>query len=115
MTAARNRREDGRLYTTYECALAGYRQRARGRLADISHKGALVVDTAAIPVRGELVGLAFDGEHGAVLLIGWVVRHVKSGFAIEFDHLDDRARALIDDLAALVDVERRRAVRTSRG
>jgi hypothetical protein len=114
MGVPRNRREDGRVYTTFECDVAGYRQRGRGRLADISHKGALIVESDAIPVRGELVGLAFDDVVGAVLLIGWVVRHIDKGFAIEFDHLNQRARDLIDDLVALVEVERRKAARSHR-
>jgi hypothetical protein len=104
-----NRRRDGRLYTNYECLLAGYRQKARGVVRDISHHGALVVETEAIPVRGELVGLTFDHDNEAVLLIGWVTRHVDHGFAIEFDHLNERAQALIDHLSALVEVERRKS------
>jgi hypothetical protein len=111
----RNRRQEGRLFTSYDCVLAGIRQRASGRVADISHQGALIDGTQAIPVRGELVGLTFPHGEKPVLLIGWVTRHVEHGFAIEFDHLDERARGLIDDLAALVAVEHRRTKREADG
>ena len=83
MQREQNRRKQGRIYTSFSCLCATVRQRGRGRVEDISPSGCLILDSPLVPCRGELVGVTFDHEVGNVLLIGWVVRHVDTGFAIE--------------------------------
>ena len=58
--------------------------------------------------RAKLVTLSLEGSvDPAILLYGWVTRHRGRGFAIEFDELDRDASVLVDDVAALVNAERR--------
>jgi len=103
-----NRRREGRIYTDFTCLCAAVRQRGRGRIQDISPSGCLIVDSPITPCRGELVGLTFDHKAGNMLLIGWVVRHVDNGFAIEFDHLEPDSLELIKTLESIVPTSRRR-------
>ena len=79
-----------------KCYGAATRQKGRGQLSDLSHTGALVSQTGLVPVRGELVGITLDSENGSILFVGWVVRHIDNGFAIEFDHLDEKAAAFLE-------------------
>jgi hypothetical protein len=113
MIRTENRRSDGRLLASFECLCATTRRKAEGVLKDISYSGALVECTGFVPSRGELVGLTFDEPVGGVLLTGWVVRHESNGFALEFEHLDEKARRLVDDLASIVAANRRHARRGS--
>jgi len=62
----------------------------------------MISHTGLTPVRGELVGIHFESKDGPVLLIGWVVRHIEKGFAIEFDHLDAKATEFVDNATAIV-------------
>lgn len=102
MSRTANARKAGRIMVDIECYGAATRQKGRAQLADVSREGALVLQTRIMPIRGELVGVTADTPSGSVLLIGWCVRHVHDGFAIEFDHLDERAGSFIDDLSAVV-------------
>ena len=78
-------------------------QKGSGVIEDISYRGALIGTTRVVPDRGELVGLGLElANLGAVVLIGRMVRLTISGFAIEFDHLDARAKEFVDSVAAIV-------------
>ncbi|MCA9502106.1 MAG: PilZ domain-containing protein [Myxococcales bacterium] len=102
MSRSKNERKSGRFPVDIECHGTATRQKGRALLADVSHDGALVLKTGIVPIRGELIGVTADTVAGPLLLIGWCVRHVDDGFAIEFDHLDERAAAFIDDLSSVV-------------
>lgn len=102
MSRTSNSRKAGRIMVDFECYGAATRQKGRAQLVDVSRQGALVLKTRITPIRGELVGITADTPSGNVLLIGWCVRHVENGFAVEFDHLDERTTGFIDDLASIV-------------
>ena len=85
-----------------ECYGAATRQKGPGQISDLSRNGAMLSQTEIVPVRGELVGISFDTVDGPILMIGWVIRHIDQGFAIEFDHLDQNAIDFIDNCAAVV-------------
>jgi hypothetical protein len=105
-----NRRDSGRFEASFECSCAGIRQKGSGILEDISRSGALIEKTLLTPDPGELVGLHLDvAGVGSVVLIGRMVRRTFTGFALEFDQLDDRAAALVDNLAAVVQRRRPRS------
>jgi hypothetical protein len=107
MARESNRRESGRTLVEVLCYGAATRQKGPGHVSELSRNGALVSETAILPVRGELVGLSMDTANGPILLIGWVTRHINKGFAIEFDHLDPNAIDYIDNCAAVVSSRRR--------
>ena len=107
MARESNRRESGRTLVEVLCYGAATRQKGPGHVSELSRNGALVSETAILPVRGELVGLSMDTANGPILLIGWVTRHINKGFAIEFDHLDPNAIDYIDNCAAVVPARRR--------
>ena len=89
----------------FECLCSGFWRKGSGVLADISGSGALLEETSFVPVRGELVGLSLELPlPGACLLIGWVSRHTKRGFAIEFDESDAETQRLARDIGAIVPV-----------
>ena len=105
---ASNRRKSGRFEANFECYAAGVRIRGRGVIEDISRAGALVECTPLCPERGELVGLALKVEGcGLVVVLGRVVRQTVGGFALEFEYLSSQAERFIDDVAALVEAQRR--------
>jgi hypothetical protein len=92
----------------FECLCTGFKRKGSGLVSDISDSGALLEETSFVPVRGELVGLAIQiaaGESG--LLIGWVTRHTKTGFAIEFDESSPHTKRLIKEIGAIVPVDAR--------
>jgi hypothetical protein len=100
------RRESDRVVANFECICTGYKRKGTGLVADISDTGAMLEETSFIPVRGELVGVAIRiaaGESG--LLIGWVTRHTKTGFAIEFDESSPHSQRLIQEIGAIVPVD----------
>jgi hypothetical protein len=102
MARESNNRNTGRIMVDVKCYGAATRQKGSGQISDLSINGALVTHTEITPVRGELVGISLDSPDGAILLVGWVVRHVDQGFAIEFDHLNEKTAAFINNAAAIV-------------
>jgi hypothetical protein len=102
MARESNQRTSGRIMVEVECYGAATRQKGSAQISDLSLNGAMVSHTNITPVRGELIGISFDAADGPILLIGWVVRHIDQGFAIEFDHLDQTATDFIDNCAAVV-------------
>ncbi len=102
------RRESRRVVANFECICSGFHEKGSGVLADISGTGALLEQTSFMPVRGELIGLSLELPlPGACLLIGWVSRHTKAGFAIEFDQSDADTQRLARDIGAIVPVRPR--------
>ena len=100
------RRDSDRVVANFECMCTGFKRKGTGLVTDISDSGALLEETSFVPVRGELVGLAIQiaaGESG--LLIGWVTRHTKTGFAIEFDESSPHTKRLIQEIGAIVPVD----------
>ncbi len=81
-----------------------------GTLTDISYSGALIEDTSMQPAIGTPCALYLhlepSGDFNAVSsikLTGRVVRHISTGFAIEYNHhFDLDIRQLVDDAAAIL-------------
>ena len=102
------RRDSHRVVANFECLCSGFHEKGSGVLTDISGSGAMLEETSFVPVRGELIGLSLDLPlPGACLLIGWVSRHTKAGFAIEFDQSDADTQRLARDIGAIVPVRPR--------
>ena len=81
-----------------------------GMLVDISYSGALIEDTSNRPKIGTPIILQVffkspDSLKAATpfKLVGHVVRHTATGFAIEYDDkLDPDARRIVDEAASIV-------------
>ena len=78
-----------------------------GVLANISYSGALVEDSSIKPSVGSRVRIYVFVEPREQLappspyeLVGRVVRHSSSGFAIEYEDVDPEVRWLVDEAAA---------------
>jgi hypothetical protein len=100
------RRDSDRVVANFECMCTGYKRKGSGLVTDISNTGAMLEETSFIPVRGELVGLAIQLTAGeSSLLIGWVTRHTKTGFAIEFDESSPHTKRMIEEIGAIVPVD----------
>ena len=69
----------------FEVVYNSGREEGTGVLVDISNSGALFEDTSLQPKLGTEVQLnvLLYGEDGSVPLLGKVVRHTLTGFAIE--------------------------------
>ncbi len=102
------RRDSQRAVAHFKCLCSGFGGTGSGVLTNISGSGAQIEETSFVPVRGELVGLSLDLPlPGASLLIGWVIRHSESGFAIEFDESDAKTQRLAREIAAIVPMRSR--------
>lgn len=98
-----NRRSKGRVTTRFESLISSGRTEGTGVLADISYTGALVEDSTFMPELGKTMRLyVFVQPVAPFEVIGTVVRHTETGFAIEYEQLSDEVRRLVDDASAMV-------------
>ena len=81
-----------------------------GVLANISYSGALIEDSSVQPTVGSKVRIYVFTEPidpiapaSPYELVGRVVRHSSSGFAIEYEETDPEVRKLIDEAATYED------------
>ena len=77
-----------------------------GVLANVSYSGALIEDSSVRPTVGSKVRIYVFTEPVDPIapaspyeLVGRVVRHSSSGFAIEYEDADSEARQLVDEAA----------------
>lgn len=92
-----------RIRTRFECHCEATFEQGEASLSNVSYTGALLSDTSVTPPRGDLVRLRLPLPDGQTLEIqGYVVRHIGTGFAVEFEDLDAHTRRLVDDAAGLV-------------
>ena len=99
----RNRRREGRVTTRFESLISTGPTEGTGVLADISSVGALVEESTLKPEIGKPIRLyVFVQPVAPFEVVGTVVRHTESGFAIEYGDLSDEIRRLVDDAAAMV-------------
>jgi hypothetical protein len=102
-----NRRGEGRVQTRFESLYSAGRAEGTGTLADISYSGALVEGASLLPELGKAMRLfVFIQPVSPFELVGEVVRHTESGFAMEFASLSDELKRFVDDVSALVNVPR---------
>ena len=106
----RLRRQGLRLATRFELLCSAGRQEGTGVLADISHSGARISETPLRPAMGTAIRLyVFVQPVSPVEVVGEVTRHTEDGFAIEYKTSDPALVRLLDDLAAIVGVARKRS------
>ena len=81
-----------------------------GVLANISYSGALIEDSSVRPSVGSKVRVYVFVEPvdpiapaSPYQLVGRVVRHSSSGFAIEYEYTSPEVRQLVDEAAASQD------------
>ncbi len=112
MAETTNKRPDNRIRIGLVALYDIGRMGASGRLANISYSGALIEDITMQPEIGTPIILqVFFKPPGSLKaatpfkLVGHVVRHTATGFAIEYkDNLDPDVRRMVDDAAAIVAV-----------
>jgi hypothetical protein len=114
MTETTNRQRNYRIDIRLATFCSHGRVEGAGVLANISYSGALIEETSMRPEIGAQVILyvylkppsAFGGAT-PFELVGHIVRHTDTGFAIEYkDSLDSDVRRMVDDAAAVVGVPR---------
>ncbi len=92
-----------RIRTWFECPCAATLERGEATLATSSSTGAALSGVSITPPRGDAIRVEIPlSTSGTFSLRGYVVRHIGSGFAIEFDPIDEQTKALVDNAAALV-------------
>jgi len=97
-----------RFRAEFETLYSADREEGAGVLSQISYSGALVEEVASKPKEGSALGLyVFLQPVSPVHLVGEVVRHTDTGFAVHFPDPTDELRQLVDDIGALVSVKRR--------
>ena len=98
------RRRHHRIPTKFELLYSSGRREGAGVLANISYSGARIEETQLQPPIGDQLRFYVFLQPVAPLeLVGVVVRHTETGFAIEYDKVEDpEVRRLVDDAAAIV-------------
>jgi hypothetical protein len=100
-----NRRRDGRVQTQFESLYSAGRSEGTGVLSDISYSGALIEGVSLKPEIGKPLRIyVFVQPVAPFELVGTVVRHTKTGFAIEYPTPSEAVRRFVDDAAAIVNV-----------
>ena len=104
MRESENHHRSPRIKTRFETLYCFQREEGAGVLADISHSGALVEDATVRPGLGTpmRVHVFLAGQAEPFELVGQVVRHTGSGFAIEYEKLSPEVVGFIDDAAAIL-------------
>ena len=103
---AEKRRHD-RVTTALNAHYSSGPEEGIGVLANISYSGALIEDSSVRPSVGSRVRIYVFVEPvdpiapaSPYQLVGRVVRHSSSGFAIEYEDTDPEMRQLVDEAAA---------------
>ena len=107
MSATVNRRRHVRFTTNLNAHCSSDPGEGIGVLANISYCGALIEDSSVQPSVGSRVRVYVFVEPVDPIapaspyeLVGRVVRHSSSGFAIEYEDADLEVRQLVDEAAA---------------
>ncbi len=96
-------RRDSRFHTQFDALYSAGREEGAGTLVDISRSGAHLEQTSLRPEVGSKVRIyIFVRPVSPFELVGEVVRHTDSGFAIESIEASEEILELVDDVAALV-------------
>ena len=107
MPASAERRRHDRFITALNAHYSSDSEEGIGVLANISYCGALVEDASIKPSVGSKVRVYVFVEPVDPIapaspfeLVGRVVRHSSSGFAIDYEDDDPEVRQLVDETAA---------------
>jgi hypothetical protein len=102
-----DKRGSVRVRARFDALYSSGQREGAGVLADISYSGARIEDSSIQPELGTTVRMyVFIQPVSPFELVGSVVRHSASGFAIEYKDLDPDVRRMVDDAAAIVAVPR---------
>jgi len=108
MSAFVERRRGARYYTSLNAHYSAGPEEGIGVLANISYSGALIEGSSVQPNVGSKVRVYVFPESldpiapaSPYELVGRVVRHSASGFAIEYEENDPEVRALVDKAASV--------------
>ena len=106
MSSIRERRRGERVSTALNAHYSSGPEDGIGVLANVSYSGALIEDSSVRPTVGSKVRIYVFTEPVDPIapaspyeLVGRVVRHSSSGFAIEYEDADSEARQLVDEAA----------------
>ena len=107
MSADLEKRRDARYLTALNAHYSSGPEEGIGVLANISNSGALIEDSSVQPTVGNRVRIYVFTEPVDPIapaspyeLVGRVVRHSSSGFAIQYDDSDPEGRLLVEKAAA---------------
>jgi hypothetical protein len=110
MPAYLEKRRDARYHTALNAHYSSGPEEGIGVLSNISNSGALIEDSSVVPTVGSKVRIYVFAEPVDPIapaspyeLVGRVVRHSSSGFAIEYEESDPELRQLIEKAAASED------------
>ncbi|MBW2542668.1 MAG: PilZ domain-containing protein [Deltaproteobacteria bacterium] len=106
MSAFIEKRRDPRFAVALNAHYSAGPEEGIGVLSNISYSGALIEDSSVRPTVGSRVRIYVFVEPRDPIapaspyeLIGRVVRHSSSGFAIEYEDPDPEVRELVDEAA----------------
>ena len=106
MSAYREKRRDERYCTALNAHYSAGPEDGIGVLSNISYSGALIEDSSVKPIVGTRVRIYVFVEPADPIapaspyeLVGRVIRHSSSGFAIEYEDPDPEVRDLVDGAA----------------
>ena len=107
MPAFLERRRGNRVSTALNAHYSSGPEEGIGVLVNISYSGALIEDSSVQPTVGSKVRIYVFVEPTDPIapaspyeLVGRVIRHSSSGFAIEYEESDPEVRQLVDEAAS---------------
>jgi len=110
MSSSVEKRRGTRVATALHAHYASGPEEGIGVLTNISYSGALIEDSSAQPTVGSRVRIYVFSEPEDPIspaspyeLVGRVVRHSSSGFAIEYDETEPDVLELVDEAATAQD------------
>ncbi len=115
MTETTNRRHENRVPISLKAYYSFGRVDGVGVLANISYSGALIEDISTRPPEigtpivlwVYLISPSGVEEVTPLELVGYVVRHTSTGFAVEYeDNHDPDVRRMVDEAAAIAAIPR---------
>ena len=108
MSAYSEKRRDERFCTALNAHYSAGPEEGIGVLSNISYSGALIEDSSVKPTVGTRVRVYVFVEPSDPIapaspyeLVGRVIRHSSSGFAIEYEESDSEVHQLVDEAASV--------------
>jgi hypothetical protein len=108
MSAYSEKRRDERYCTALNAHYSAGPEEGIGVLSNISYSGALIEDSSVKPTVGTRVRVYVFVEPADPIapaspyeLVGRVIRHSSSGFAIEYEESDCEVHQLVDEAASV--------------
>jgi hypothetical protein len=103
MDPTADKRRTGRVRARFDALYSSGRQEGAGVLVDISYGGARIENSSIRPEVGTTVRIyVFVQPVSPFELVGSVVRHSDSGFAIEYKDLESDVRRLVNEVVAIM-------------